>query len=69
MNYDKDSDDKDIPELEELNHENEDEEEDASTRVPINRKNTELDKDDISNNPIFMQEKLETMNVNDSHHK
>ena len=69
------SDDKDMPTLIERTHEDSDrsenEENDDTThvRAPIARKNTMLFKDAVTNNPIAMQEKLKTMNINDAHHK
>ena len=72
---DEDSDDDDMPELEEQNHEdsdssNDEEEEDTPpVCAPITRKKTVLFKDAITNNPIAMQEKLETINISDAHHK
>ena len=38
-------------------------------RTPIARKKTTLFKDVVTKNPIVMQEKLGTININDSHHK
>ena len=66
--------DEDMPELEQRNHDDssddEKEEEDTTpVRAPIARKKTVLFKDVITNNPIVMQEKLQTINVNDAYHK
>ena len=65
----------DVPTLMQRNYEDsdssDDEDEDDKTpvRAPIDRKNKMLFKDSVTNNPIDMQKKFKTMNVNDAHHK